>query len=249
MNTQRMTMGAALCLLCACGTGPIDAVDLDLVAHWTFDEGRGDKVRDSSPNHFDGTINGSTWSWVPNARFNAGLHLEQGDYLTVDNFPNATRSWTVSAWIWIASQDADKGDMTIVSTEDVYKGGWELNIMVLSTADGTGPQYHFGYYVGPGPVDYDHSECAGFIKMDSWQHVTAVLDGSAKTLTMYLGDVAQPPVTIRQVISPGVPTLYMGRWATTDPARLLVGSLDDISLWNRALGPEEVAALTRSPAP
>lgn len=247
---RRIIVGVWLGLLGACGTGPIDAVDLDLVAHWTFDEGRGEKVRDSSPNHFDGEISGSTWSWLPQGRFGAALHLEQGDFVTVDSFPNATPSWTVSAWIWIASQDVDRGDMTIISTEDVYKGGWEMNVMNLDTASGTvEPQYHFGFYVGPGPVEYDHIESGGRIAPDKWQHVSAVVDGSSKTLTMYLDDVAQPPVSLRQVISPGVPTLYLGRWATTDPARLLVGSLDDISLWNRALGPDEIAKLGREPAP
>lgn len=250
MNVRQMVMGVALCGLGGCGTGPLDAVDLDLVAHWTFDEGRGDKVRDSSPNHFDGAINGSTWSWVSQGRFGAALHLEQGDYVSVDHFPNATRGWTVSAWVWIASQDVSKGDMTLVSTEDVYKGGWELNVMNLATPSGTEePQYHFGFYVGPGPLDYAHVECVDCIQSDTWKHLTAVVDGSAKTLTMYLDDVAQAPVSVRQAISPGVPTLYMGRWATTDPARLLVASLDDISLWNRALRPDEVAALTHAPAP
>lgn len=237
---------AALCSLAGCGSGPLDAVALDLVAHWTFDEGMGAKVRDSSPNQLDGAINGSTWSWVPQGRFGAGLHLEQGDYVAVDNFPNATRGWTVSAWIRVASQNVGMGEVTVISTEDVFKGGWEMNL--TSTSD-TESQYHFGFWAGPSPADYAHCECSNCVRPDTWQHVAAVVDGASKTVAIYLDGVWQAQAGIRQPISVGVPTLYMGRWATTDPARLFVGSLDDISLWNRPLRADEIAVLTQAPAP
>jgi hypothetical protein len=41
----------------------------------------------------------------------------------------------------------------------------------------------------------------------------------------------------------------MGRWATTDPARLLGGSLDDIAIWSRPLMSAEIALLTQAAAP
>jgi hypothetical protein len=39
------------------------------------------------------------------------------------------------------------------------------------------------------------------------------------------------------------------RWATADPARLLVGSLDDIAVWSRPLQSAEIALLTQAPPP
>jgi hypothetical protein len=237
---------AMLCSLAGCGSGPLDAVALDLVAHWTFDEGMGGKVRDSSPNQRDGIINGGTWSWVPQGRFGAGLHLEQGDYVSVDNFPDATRGWTVSVWVQVASQNVGTiGEVTVISTEDVFKGGWEMNLTSSSDTE----QYHFGFWAGPGPADYAHCECANCIQPDKWQHVVAVVDGASKTVAIYLDGVWQAQASVRQPIAAGVPTLYMGRWATTDPARLFAGSLDDISIWNRPLRPDEIASLTRAPAP
>jgi len=77
--------------------------------------------------------------------------------------------------------------------------------------------------------------------------VAAVVDGQALTLSIYLDGAFVARVALRQGIKPGVPTLHMGRWATDDPARLFVGSLDDISIWNRALRPNEIATLSRSP--
>lgn len=237
-------------LLAACGTGPIDAITLapgglsqDLVAHWTFDEGADSVVHDSSGNQHDGAINGSTWSWLAQGRFGGALHLEQGDYVAVDNFPNATEGLTVSAWVQIASKDVGTGLATLISTEDVFHGGWEMNLSALPTD----LQYDFGYWIGPGLSDYAYYRCASCMRPDQWQHLAAVVDLAASTLSYYLDGVLQKRQQVPQGILPGVPTLYMGRWATTDPARLLVGSLDDIAIWSRALVSAEVALLTQAP--
>jgi len=243
--------GLAASLFSACGTGPINAVSLapgglsqDLVAHWTFDEGADSVVHDSSGHQYDGTIDGSSWSWLSQGRFGGALRLEQGDSVSVNNFPNATEGWTVSTWVQFASKDVGIGDATVISTEDVFRGGWEMNLNALPT----NMHYDFGYWTGPGQFDYlDYYECKNCIHPDEWQHVAAVVDGAARTLSFYLDGVLQDRHQVPLGISPGVPTLYMGRWATTDPARLLAGSLDDIAIWSRALVSDEVALLTQAP--
>lgn len=244
--------GVCLCVLSGCGNGDVAAVGLapdglsmDLVAHWTFDESNGSAVSDSSGKHHDGVINGSTWSWLSQGRFGGALHFEQGDYVVVDNFPDASSGWTVSAWVQLASKDVGIGEVTVLSTEDVFKGGWEMSLV----AQPDDVQSHFGFWAGPGSYDYAAYYCDKCMQPDRWQHIAAVVDGSANTLTFYLDGVLQARVSIRQAISPGVPTLYMGRWATTNPARLLVGSLDDIAIWSRPLVSGEIASLARAPAP
>jgi hypothetical protein len=242
MTIRLLPLVVAMAILPACGNGDVNAIGLALVAHWSFDENNGSKVMDSSRDHHDGTINGSTWSWVPQGKFGSALHLGQGDYVEVADFSNATSSWTVSAWVQIASENVGMGEVTVVSTEDVFKGGWEMNL----TSETSSSQYHFGYYVGPSQSDYDHCECPNCVQPDRWQNVAAVVDGQALTLSIYLDGAFVARATVRQPIKPGVPTLYMGRWATDDPARLFTGSLDDISIWNRALRPEEIAILSRA---
>ena len=239
-------------LASACGGGPIDAVGLapgglalDLVAHWSFDEGTGSTVHDSSGNGHDGTLQGSTWSWLAQGRFAGALHLEQGDDVTVENFPSATEGWTVSAWVQVASKDVGMGDATVISTEDVFHGGWEINL----NAQPTNLQYDFGYWIGPDLSDYGYYRCGRCINPDHWQHVAAVVDGAALTLSFYLDGILQARLSVQRDIAPGVSTLTMGRWATTDPARLLAGSLDDIAIWSRPLVSQEISLLARSAAP
>jgi hypothetical protein len=203
-------------------------------------------VRDSSGKGRNGTVNGATWSWLQAGRFAGALRLEQGDYVSVEDFPDATSGWTVSVWVQVRSADVGIGEATIISTEDVFKGGWEMNL----TADSAHMEYHFGYWTGPTSYDYDaHYECPNCIRADRWQHVTAVVDGAAGTLAFYLDGGLQARVQVQRTISPGVPTLSMGRWATADPARLLAGSLDDVAIWSRALVSEEIALLHQAPAP
>jgi hypothetical protein len=187
------------------------------------------------------------------------LHLEQGDYVAVDNFPNATLGWTVSAWVQLAAKDVSAGDATVISTEDLYRGGWEMNIMAPTVS--APAAYHFGYWTGPGNYTYQHYECFDCIPADQWQHLTAVVDGGvdgavdgganggAATLSFYLDGDLKNQHQVPRTILPGTPTLYMGRWPTTDPPRLMVGSIDDIAIWNRALASEEIRALNRAPLP
>jgi hypothetical protein len=241
-------VGLVVGLVGGCGTGPIQAVGLNpdplttgLVAHWRFDDASGTGLADSSGNHHDGSIVGSTWSWIA-GHFEGALHLEQGDSVAVDDFPNATNSWTVAAWVQIPNQTIDAGDATLISTEDALKGGWELLV--------TSSKYHFGYWTGvPMPNDYTYAECADCIRPDQWQHLAAAVDGTAMTLTLYLDGERNARTAIPRPISPGVPTLTMGRWATADPARPLLGSLDDVAIWNRALTADEIALLVEAPAP
>jgi hypothetical protein len=260
--------GLLASLLSACRTSPIDAIGMapgglsaGLVAHWTFDEGTGTVVHDTSGKlPHDGAIGGSTWSWLPQGRFGSALHLEQGDYVAVDNFPNATPDWTVSAWVQIAAKDVNMSEATVISTEDVFHGGWEMNINQPSDT-APGPNYHFAYWTGPGNYTYAFFTCSGCILADQWQHLTAVVDGGVDgaldggaggvgaTLSFYLDGVLQNQQQVPRTILPGTPTLYMGRWPTTDPPRLMVGSIDDIAIWSRALASEEIRALGRAPVP
>ena len=241
---------SAVAALSGCGTGPIDAFGLlpdalssGLLAHWSFDEGTGSTVADSSGHGHDGGLSGTTWSWLPEGRFGAALHLQQGDCVTVDDFPDATPGWTVAVWVRFATQSPAVGEVTVISTEDVFQGGWEINLI------DTNLRYHFGFFRGPGSSDYTSYDCTGCIHPDQWQHLAAVVDGAASTMAFYLDGVLQNRQSIAQAILPGVPRLYLGRWATTEPARLLVSSLDDVAIWNRALVSAEVALLTQAPAP
>ena len=109
--------------------------------------------------------------------------------------------------------------------------------------------YAFRYAVNA-PQQFWMAFC-GCLTADVWTHVAAVVDSDAGTLQLYVGTA--PPVTtaVTTSILPGSTTLNIGRSTLQQPGAAfpLLGALDDIAIYNRALGPEEIAALGTAPAP
>ncbi len=228
-----------------CVAGPIDVVGLDpaldtgIVALWPLDDGTGTVAADRTVNARNGSIIGGTWI---TGRFGGALHFEAGTELSVPSFPNATPDWTVALWVRPASGDFGESFVTLISTENVFVGGWEMNVR-LTPAD---TKFQFGYYQGPGDSDYVTIDCA-CVAPGQWSHIVSVVNGTAGTMSFYKDGIAQSTRTVPISIKPGNATLYMGRWHM--PERLFTGDLDDVVIYSRALAAPEVLALSRSAAP
>ena len=233
--------------LAGCGPNRIDAVGFGpptigsgLVAHWTFDQGTGTVLEDDSGNRRNGTITGATWT--NDGQFDGALHFQRGNAVTVENFPDATASWSFSAWIRISEEDAIPDELGVaITTEDYQKGGWEFQTYGLSS----GVYWHFGYWIEP-PFQYARYECRCFT-VGSWSHATVVRDAAADLLSFYVDGQLKESTPSPPPILPGTPTLLMGKWMGA--GRLFSGSLDDVAIYSRALSPVEVAELHQRPPP
>ena len=244
----KRTIGLAAVVAAAagCGATPLDAVTVNpqslttgLVAHWTFDDGSGSVVGDSSGNGLDGALTGGTWTTA--GRFGGALTLASGDYVTVPNFPQATPSWTVSVWTETsrAQLQADTSDTaTIISTEAVFAGGWQLHLDNRSGYH----QYDAAYWAGSTVDDYEVVSC-DCIKENSWIHLTAVFDDQAGTFTLYQDDTVVSHKGLPTPILTGDSTLYMGTWNMGQ--RFLAAAVDDFAIWSRALGQSEIATISQ----
>jgi hypothetical protein len=230
-----------------CGPSRIDAVGLapttlgtGLVAHWTFDQGSGSVLEDDSGERRVGTIAGA--EWTNDGRFAGALHFQRGDAVTVENFPDATPSWSFSAWIRISEEDAMVDALGVaITTEDYQKGGWEFQTYGRSS----GVYWHFGYWIEP-PFRYAQYDCHCF-EAGRWSHATIVRDDAMNSLSFYVDGILVESRLSPPPILAGTPTLYMGRWMGA--GRLFEGSLDDVAIYRRALSPAEVAELHQHPAP
>jgi hypothetical protein len=240
-----LALGAALT---ACSATPIDIATLepdsltdDQVAHWRFDD-TDTTVRDSSGNGRDGLVFGPTWSWTQ-GKFGGALLFDKMDQVTVVQFPQATVSYSVAAWLRVDTVDFEAPSPTLLTTEfSTGGGGWALNSVV-----GPPPgNYGFTYSVGPSLADKVDVDCACFDILP-WVHLAAVLDASAATLTLYVNGVERDRATHVPSILRGQTTLTMAHGAI--PGRMLVGALDDVVIYSRALVPEEIMRLTTNAAP
>jgi hypothetical protein len=238
-------------LALGCRASPMDAVQLSptslstgIVAHWKCDEGSGTLLTDVSGHGHDGTLTSVHENNWTSGHFGGALHLEQGDSVSVPDFPPATSSWTLA--LWIRANQGDFGDryLTVISTEQVFVGGWELNMRLGPTET----EYAFGY---PAPSDasewnYEHNDCA-CVDPGQWTHVTIVVDGQAQQIQFYKNGILRESRAVKSFIQPGSATLYFGRWSGND--RLFVGDLDDVVVYDRALVPEEARSLYERAAP
>jgi hypothetical protein len=70
-------------------------------------------------------------------------------------------------------------------------------------------------------------------------------------LTLYIADELVGSTPISRVISPGSAILYMGSWSQVDQydPRFLVGDIDDVAIYGRALQAAEVQELGIHPPP
>jgi hypothetical protein len=235
--------------LAGCGPTHIDAVGLapttlgeGLVAHWTFDQTDGPILEDDSGNSRIGTISGATFR--TDGRFGSALHFRPGDSVTVQNFPDAmaTSSWSFSAWLRIGAEDIlNDGFGTVISTEVMQQGGWQLQTRDWSA----GIYWTFAYWVGPGP-NWAHHECVCF-ELGRWSHATVVVDGPNNRLSFYVDGTPDKPEVLPAPIRAGSSSLYMGKWM--GPGRLFSGSIDDVAIYKRALSPAEVMELNMRPPP
>jgi len=234
-------------LICACSAGRMDVVgvtnnslQLGLVAHWSCDEEGGGTLVDHSGNGHDGAVAGASWI---SGCIDGALHFDAGNSVTVSSFPQASSSWSVALWYRAPSGDFGDSYLTLISTEDVFAGGWAMNVR-LTPSD---PQYHFGFSVGSDAGDlYEHYE-TNRVDVDRWVHLVAVVDGQAMRLEFYKDGELMGGSALSHLIQPGNTHLYLGRWVGFE--RLLVGDLDDIVIFNRALVQAEVRELYARAAP
>ena len=215
----------------------------DVIAYWSCDnvaDSNNPTLVDDSGNQNTGTILGAT---LTPGHFGNALHFESGNSVLVGNFPQAHPSWSVS--LWVRPYSSNSGDWaTLISTEIPFLGGWEMNLQLPT--DYTGLQYHFAYprESDAGPYEFYSCPC---VDVDQWTHLVAVVDGSANRLSFYKNSLLQNESPITDLILPGSNALYLGTWSKG--GRYLVGDLDDIVIYGRALTQTEVGALYTQPAP
>ena len=259
MRMRRLSLAPVATLLGAalahgCTATPLDAIGLvpeaaapdaatttpDLVAHWSFDEGSGTIAHDDSGNRYHGHLVGG--KWVADGRFGGAVRLDLGNYIAVNGFQDATLGWTISAWVRLTGADLAGLWGSILSTEIMSVGGWQLYV------DPSDSSFHSDYVATSGAGGVDTFACCAPVGPDRWYHLTVVVAGDARTMTFYEGTQLQVTSAMLATILPGDPTLYMGTWNASagQPPGQLAGTIDDVSIWARALGPDEIVRLDES---
>jgi len=262
-GSSAVARGAALIAgvaLAGCSPATIDVVELvpgalfeGLIAHWTFDDGAGPTVTDST-GHFNGdlplTAPTVTWKMANDGHpgFGGFLHFDGGPQseVQVPSFfqPNQA-SWSVAGWIRAPPGDTGDSYATILSTEIPLVGGWQLNLGLAPM--NTISLYQYAFSKGSGVTDYIFENCECFVP-NAWVHIAGVFDADKQTISLYHNGISSGSKPADQTIMHGSDTLYIGRWED-ETSRRLIGDLDDFVVYNRALTPPEIRQLASAPLP
>jgi len=215
-----------------------------LIAHYEFE---GDPA-DSTGQH-PGTLFDHA-AITPEGKIGQGLHLDVvpdvngvdvGGYVAIDNLVYETTGLpevTVAAWV----RTSLESDQVLVSYD--RSDYWRLQV----NGEGGGPgQIGWSVYTSSGIVDYGS---VARVDDGQWHHVAGIFDNG--TLRLFIDGVPQPAATGGSTFGSGVRRFgYIGIGSESTefnleprtPASYVVGDVDDVRIYHRALRPDEIAGL------
>jgi Tol biopolymer transport system component len=227
------------------GDGIVDSKDLNLlaeylmkellpVAHYKLDETEGIVAEDDMDNN-DGTLQGNP-IWQPDGGKLGGALLFDGvdDYISTDFILDPARG-TFSIFTWV--KGGAPGQVIISQTDGTSSGGGTRWLWADSSYGRL-----ITWLMHP-PFDPLVSESV--ITDSQWHHVGLVYDFDGLKRCLYVdgAQVAKDTDFVGGLGSDG--GLYFGADKTLDAASFFSGLIDDVRIFDRTLGEEEVAELAR----
>ena len=214
--------------------------NLGLVGYWAMNDATGTKATDYSGNGNTGTLtNGPTWG--AGKRSGAVVLDGNNDEVTVaDNDTLDFGSGDFSISFWLKTNSSVR--RTIIDKFDTGAGnvGYYVDIM----ADGT---IRTAYQSGVS--DYRVRDSAATVNSDTWQHVLITKTGATNSPDIYVNGVLSNGGVFSSgttASSSNTKAFSIAKAKGADLASNLIGSLDEVRVYNRALSSTEVTNLYNS---
>jgi fibronectin type 3 domain-containing protein len=208
-----------------------------LVAAYSFNEGTGTTVFDSSGNNLSGTIVGATWTTA--GKYGNALSFNgSSSYIDLGD-PAALQligSMTLEAWVRAAANPSNDGEIIAKSSSP----GWQLK-----TTPDTGPET-FGLKVtGASSSAQRYSSITR--SLNTWYHVAAVYNAATGAMDIYVNGVlsdgelngAIPPSQDDQPVDVNIGRRTGGFYFN--------GIIDEVRIYNRALSQAEIQSDMNTP--
>lgn len=210
---------AVICVILSINSFVANAgVDPNLIIYLPMDDGKGDVVKDLSPNGFDGKIIGKDYKWI-NGKNGGGLEFVTGTNIQVESndMLHGMKALTLEIW---SKQDTHQ------STNVIRKGANWPDMSYLSQ-----PWSDQQIYFGVKDTSSRAIAPAGSYALGKWYHTASVFDG--QNLFVYVDGVekSKAKAPVNQVPETPDPLLV---------GAIFTGSIDDFVMYNRALTENEV---------
>ena len=207
------------------------AKEKGLIAYWKFDEGKGQKVIDSSGNGNHGIIHGATWT---KGIVGGGLQFDgKDDYIDIPksaSLDSFTNQITLMAWV-----KASVSRTHVIFERWLYGGTLNERAFILYI-DREGVT--FGLSSGHRSA---WMRSTRLVPQDRWVHVAATCDGT--TMKIYINGQLDPApsLTPPRKIHASSGNLHIGRWyAEGIWNSAFKGVIDEARIYSRALTAAEI---------
>lgn len=191
-----------------------------LVAWWTFDEATSTIAHDFSGNKNHGTLTNSPL-WVTGKRGSALLFNGSNTYVTVPSI-SISSSITASAWVYSSSFNQNG----FIVGKNPVNSQWELFL------EGAVVRWRGGAA--------ENTVFCNIPTNNQWHHIVGTQTGT--TGTLYIDGVQCGTGTLTAIANGGG-TIDIGRFSSS---YYFTGRIDDVRLYSRALGADEILAMYRS---
>ncbi len=209
-----------------------------MVGYWKLDESSGTLATDSSTFGHHGTLDGTTFdeSTVSKARVDAGLTFDGFDdrILVADTAAlRLTEALTLSAWVRASSLPTGSSVASVIRKGDANSSSYQLGIRG-----------------GRAVFFLDALDTAGFAgasELDTgrWYHLAATWDGT--TARLYVNGVLDTsPSLFSAPLALDTRPLWLGGTSTGDH---FAGRLDELRIYDHALGEAEISGLWNQSRP
>lgn len=146
-------------------------------------------------------------------------------------------SFTIGAWAMLTSGDTDQTVFSQVSSD----GATGIEVRYVASTNSWVAQWH---YVSSGTPHSVTTGASGPAMLNAWTSLIVSYDAAANTLTLYVNGTASPPRSLTGAAAPttvSAPLVlgHAGPAGTSSPTAGFNGRIDQIQVWNRAMGTVE----------
>ena len=213
-------------------TSTMYAADKSLVLHLSFDEGSGDTVKDHSSYGNDAKVKGAKWG---EGKFGGGMKFGAKAFCEIDDSDSLdlTTAMTISMWTKVSKGG---GTQSGIEKQPAWQPG-EYNLC---------PEYGGGVLLQA--ADWP-AACADTavtptnVLDEKWHSIAGTWDGNV--IKVYIDGEVKKELACVGKIKVGNGKAYVGSRGGT--ARWVLGSLDEIKVYNRALSATEISKDMENP--
>lgn len=227
-------------LLISCEKGPEliedesdDNLPNDLIAYWAFDE----NGIDSSGNGHTATLNNLTPTTDRFGKLKGAYYFSgTNSYASVEDktpLRLSNTDFTINAWVKLDTYNSSHGSIILAKRASGTNSGWQTSISGhLSDPVGVSS-------FGPGGVSIN-ARGTKSVALSDWHMITSVYTKESGTLSIYIDGMLDNITS--GILAPNAAIaapLYIGKDPATNTYQLR-GSLDDISIYGKALSSTEI---------